>query len=92
MRTVFTKEEGIKMNSSLDFGSCETIINEFEYLMDTTESMWDFDIKYFYRVTDDNYIQLACKMDGGELQLSAQFKLRYENLKENIIFIIKEHI
>ena len=92
MKTVFTKEEGIKMNSSLDFGSCETIINEFEYLMDTTESMWDFDIKYFYRVTDDNYIQLACKIDGGELQFSAQFKLRYENLKENIIFIIKEHI
>ncbi len=92
MKTVFTKGEGIKMNSWLDFGSCETISNEFEYLMDTTETMWVIDMKYFYRVTDDNYIQLANKMDGGELQISAQFKLRYENLKENLIFIIKEHI
>ena len=92
MKTVFTKGEGIKMNSSIDFGNVSSIINEFEYLMDTTETMWVIDIKYFYRITDDNYIQIAYEMDGGELQFSAQFKLRYENLKENLIFIIKEHI
>lgn len=92
MKTVFTKEEGIKMNSSIDFGSCEAVIHEFEYLMDTIETMWDIDVKYFYRVTDDNYIQLATKFDDGELLLSAQFKLRFKNLKENIIFIVKENI
>lgn len=31
-------------------------------------------------------------MDGGMLELSAQYKLRSRHLKENIIFIIKEHI
>jgi hypothetical protein len=60
--------------------------------MDTTETMWDIDVKYFFRVTDDNYIQLAIKFDGGELEISAQFKLRFENLYENINFILKGHI
>jgi len=92
MKTVFTKEEGVIMNSRLDFGDTKDIVNEFHYLMDTTETMWEVEFKYFYRITDDNYIQLAYRMDGGELQLSAQFKLRYENIKENIAFIVKENI
>jgi len=92
MKTVHTKQEGVTMNSRLDFGDIKTITNEFEYLMDTTETMWEVQFKYFYRITDDNYIQLAFKMDGGELKLSAQFKLRSKHLKENIIFIVKEHI
>ncbi len=92
MKTVFTKKEGVKMNPSLDLGSCESIIDEFEYLMETVETMFGIEIQYLYRVTDDNYIQLASKMDGGELELCAQYKLRYENLKENIIFIVKENI
>ena len=92
MKTVFTKQEGVTMNSRLDFGDIKTITNEFEYLMDTTETMWEVQFKYFYRITDDNYIQLAFKMDGGELKLSAQFKLRSKHLKENINFIVREHI
>tara|TARA_R110002012_G_scaffold265939_1_gene449415 strand:- start:16373 stop:17074 length:702 start_codon:yes stop_codon:yes gene_type:complete len=92
MKTVFTKKEGVKMNSDLDFGTTIDIFNEFHYLMDTTESMWDIDFKYFYRVTDDNFIQIAYRMDEGELELSAQFKLRYKNFKENIIFIIRRLI
>ena len=92
MKTVFTKEEGVIMNSRLDFGDTKDIVNEFQYLMDNTEFMWDAEFKYFYRITDDNYIQLAYRLNGGELQLSAQFKLRFKNLKENIIFIVKENI
>ena len=92
MKIVFIKEEGIQMNSSIDFGSCKSIVNEFVYLMDTIETMWNIDVTYFYRITDDNYIQLATKFDEGDLQISAQFKLRFENLKENIIFIVKENI
>ena len=92
MKTVFTKEEGVIMNSSLDFGDTKDIADEFHYLIDTVEFWLEFDVKYFYRITDDNYIQLAYKMDGNELQLSAQFKLRYEDLKENIAFIVKENI
>jgi hypothetical protein len=92
MKTVFNKVEGIKMNASLDLGSCEHITDEFEYLMATTETMWDLDVAYFYRVTDDHYIQLAHNFDGSALELNAQFKLRFKTLKENIIFIVSEHI
>ena len=80
------------MNSRQVFGHTKNIIDEFQYFMDNTEFMWEAEFKYFYRITDDNYIQLAYRLNGGELQLSAQFKLRYENLKENIIFIVKENI
>ncbi len=92
MKTVYNKAEGITMNASLDFGSCDSITHEFEYLMDTSETMWDVNMTYFYRVTDDKYIQLAFKMNGGSLRISAQFKLPFQNLKDNIIFIVKEHI
>jgi hypothetical protein len=92
MKTVFSKKEGVKMNSSLDFGTCETIKDEFEYLMDTTETMWDIDFRYFYRITDDNYIQLAQRQDGSQLAISAQFVRRYEDFKSNITFILREHI
>jgi hypothetical protein len=92
MKTVFTKKEGVKMNSSLDFGDTTNIINEFEYLMNTTETMFDVEVRYFYRITDDNYIQLASKFDSGNLNINAQYKLKFENFKENIIFIVKENI
>jgi len=92
MKTVFTKEEGVIMSSRQEFGDTKDIIDEFEYLMDTLEIMGDIDFKYFYRVTDDNYIQLAYKMDRRELELCAQYRLRHDNLKENIIFIVKENI
>ncbi|MBT8252851.1 MAG: hypothetical protein KJN68_02685 [Bacteroidia bacterium] len=92
MKKVFTTQEGVKMNFRLDFGDIKNLINEFQYLMDTLEIMGDIDFKYFYRVTDDNYIQLAYKMDKRGMELCAQYKLRYDNLKENIIFIVKENI
>lgn len=92
MKTVFNKAEGIKMNSSLDLGSCEHITHEFEYLMDTTETMFNVDVKYFYRVTDDNYIQLATRYNGDSLVLVSQFKLRFKTLKADIVFSVQENI
>ena len=92
MKTVFTKEEGVIMSSCQEFGDIKNLIVEFQYLMDTLEIMGDIDFKYFYRVTDDNYIQLAYKMDKREMELCAQYRLRHDNLKENITFIVKENI
>jgi hypothetical protein len=59
MITVFTTQEGVKMNSQLDFGSIEKIENEFQSLMTTYENMFDEEFDYFYRITPDRYIQLA---------------------------------
>lgn len=92
MKTVFSNLEGVKMNSKLDFGDTKDIITEFIYLMDTTESLWDAEFRYFYRITDDKYIQLAYSLEGGDLKIIAQFKLRYKNLIDNITFIVKENI
>ena len=94
MKTVYTTDEGVKMNSNLDFGSTTDILNEFDYLMDTTETMWDIQCRYSYRITDDHYIQLAHAYNDDilDLKIIAQYKLRYENLKENILFIIKNNI
>jgi hypothetical protein len=40
MKTVFRKKnEGVKLNSELDFSNTEDIIDEFHYLVDTTESL-----------------------------------------------------
>ena len=48
MKTVFTKEEGVKMNSDLNFGDTKDIIREFTYLMDTSDFLWGAEFKYFY--------------------------------------------
>lgn len=54
------------MNSELDFTNTKNIIDEFHYLVDTTESMWDIDFKYFYRLTDENFNQIDSSMEGSE--------------------------
>jgi hypothetical protein len=70
MKTVFRKKnEGLKLNSELDFATTEDIIDEFHYLVDTTESLWEIDFKYFYRLTDDNFNQIGSSMEGTELEI-----------------------
>src|SRR5690554_4025670 len=92
MKPVYTTQEGVKMNSKLDFGDTKAILNEFEYLMDTLETIWDAEIRYFYRITDDNYFQLAYSYLNANLKIIAQYKIRFKNLKENIIFVVKNNI
>jgi hypothetical protein len=80
------------MNSKIDFGDASSIVHEFEYLITTTETMWDIVIKYFYRVTDDKYIQLAYTQDDSELKIIAQYKARYKDVKENLLFILRNTV
>jgi hypothetical protein len=83
MKTVFRKKnEGLKLNSELDFATTEDIIVEFHYLVDTTESLWKIDFKYFYRLTDDNFNQIDSSIEGTELEICAPFKMRFQNLIE----------
>ena len=92
MKTVFTTQEGVKMNSKLNFGSTKKIENEFQFLMTTYESIFDEEFDYFYRITIDKYIQLAYSYKKSELKIIAQFKLQHNSKKDNIIFIIKKYI
>ena len=92
MKTVFTTQEGVKMNSQLDFGSTENIRNEFQFLMTTYETMFEEEFDYFYRITSDGYIQLAYSFHKSKLEIKAQYKLQFDSKKEDIIFIIKQYI
>jgi hypothetical protein len=92
MITVFTTQEGLKMNSQLDFGSIEKIENEFQSLMTTYENMFDEEFDYFYRITPDGYIQLAYSYNKSSLEIKAQYKLQFDSKKKDIIFIIKQYI
>jgi hypothetical protein len=90
MKTVFTTQEGVKMNSQLDFGDITPIIRQFHFFLETTETMWDLDIQHYYRITDDDFIQIAVSVDGTDPEIRAQYKLRYSSLKENVQFVIEE--
>ena len=48
MKTVFTTQKGVKMNSQLDFGNTAKIKNEFQFLMTTYETQFDEEFDYFY--------------------------------------------
>jgi hypothetical protein len=89
MITVFTTQEGLKMNSQLDFGSIE---NEFQSLMTTYENMFDEEFDYFHRITPNGYIQLAYSYTKRSLEIKAQYKLQFDSKKKDIIFIIKQYI
>lgn len=92
MKTVFTTQEGVKMNSQLDFGSTESIRNEFQFLMTTYETMLEEEFDFFYRITTDGYIQLAYSYQKSNLEIKAQYKLQFDSKKKDIIFIIKQYI
>ena len=90
MKTVFTSQEGVKMNSQLDFGDITPIINQFHFFLETIETMWDLDIQHYYRITDDDFIQIAVSVDGTDPEILAQYKLRYSSIKENVQFVLEE--
>ena len=87
MKTVFTTQEGVKMNSQLDFGNTAKIKNEFQFLMTTYETLFDEEFDYFYRITDDNYFQLAFSYHNSELEIRVQYKLQFDT-KKKILFTL----
>jgi hypothetical protein len=92
MKTVFTTQEGVKMNSQLNFGNTAKIKNEFQFLMTTYETLFDEEFDYFYRITPDGYIQLAYSYNKSSLEIRAQYKLKFDLKKENIKYIVFECI
>jgi hypothetical protein len=72
MKTVFTTQEGVKMNSQLNFVSTESIGNEFQFLMTTYETLFEEEFDYFYRITSDGYLQLAYTYPKSTLEIKTQ--------------------
>lgn len=92
MKTVYTTQEGVKMNSDLDFGTTKGISDQFHPLMDLLITMLQEEFNFFYRITEDGYIQVAYSYLDSELEIKAQYKLRFQDLKENINFIVRNYI
>lgn len=92
MKTVYSRQEGVKMNSDLDFGNTDGIEDQFYPLIDVLATMLNEEFNYFYRITDDNYIQMAYSYCGSQIEIKAQYKLRFQSLKKDIIFIVKNYI
>ena len=97
MKKVFVRKEGIqfsKNQSGLNFGDPTPIFSEFNYLIDLIyyPSGFDYPVKLYYRTTDDGYIQLAEGNEDKNHFISAQYKRTSDNLKANLLYILKEHI
>lgn len=92
MKTVFTTQEGVKMNANLDLGSTESILHDLKYFLVLSDSLYGVKLQFYYRLTDDSYIQLAYSVQDSSPELTAQFKLRHESLKENLTFILREYL
>lgn len=80
------------MNAQLDFGDISEIKNQFHFFLESEETIWDIAIQYYCRITDDNFIQFSISVDKSEQEITAQYKLRFISLKENLIFIIQKYI
>lgn len=91
MKTVFTTQEGVKMNADLYLGSTENILQELKYFLELSDNLWGVALKFYYRLTDDDYIQLAYSMYEDAPELIAQYKLRYKTLRENLTFILSHY-
>ena len=92
MKTVFTTQEGVKTNANLDLGSTKTILHELKYFLVLSDSLYGVELKFYYRLIDDDYIQLAYSVLDNSPELITQFKRRYETLKENLAFVIHEYV
>lgn len=92
MKKVYTTQEGVKMNSQLDFGSTHEIRDQFRPLMVLLETMYGVEFGYYYRLTDDGYLQLASSHNGETLDIKAQYKLICPTLKENALFVVRNYI
>src|SRR5699024_3732782 len=71
--------------------STENILQELKYFLLLRDNLWDVEVKFYYRLTDDGYLQLAYSLFDDPPELRAQYKLRYKNLRENLAFILREY-
>lgn len=60
------KKEGIDLGSNMIFGDPTDYFSEFTYFMIIEDIDWDAQFYYYYRITDDNYIQIAYSFDDKE--------------------------
>ena len=88
MKKQSTREEGVKMNSNLNFEDYWEVRHQFHFFLETIETTWDLYIQYYYRITEDKYIQIAVAVEEDAPKILAQYQLKFSSLKENIKFVL----
>jgi len=91
-RNTITKEEGIVMNSKLYFGDPIPVFSQFTYFLILEDIDWGAQFYYYYRVTDDNYVQIAYGLDDKEHSICAQYQKTNQDLKSNLKKILVSYI
>ena len=54
----------------------EIIISDSHYLIDLEEGMWEFEIRYHYRITDEGYLQLISFYEDDPGSVCSELKKR----------------
>ena len=86
------KKEGIVMNSELYFGDLIPVFSQFNRFLVLDQTMFDIRFHYYYRVTDDDYIQMASGYEDKEHTICAQYKCTHQDLKSNLKNILINYI
>jgi hypothetical protein len=91
-KNAFSKKEGIVMNSKLYFGDPIPVFSQFKHFLVLEQTMFDMRFHYYYRITDDNYIQMARGYEDKEHTICAQYKCTHQDLKNNLKHILSKYI
>ena len=91
-KNAFSKKEGIVMNSKLYFGDPLPVFSQFTYFMILEDIDWGAKFYYYYRVTDDNFIQIAYGLDEKEHTICAQYQKTNQDLKSNPKKILMNYV
>ena len=86
------KDEGVVMNTNLNFGNPFLYSSRFNSFLKLELTMWDLEYDFYYRITDDNYIQLVESYENKEFTICAQFTKVGEDLKSNLSYVLTRYI
>ena len=90
-KNAFIKKEGISMNATNNFGDPAPLFSEFTCFLILENVDWRAKFYYYYRITNDNYIQIAQGYDNEVNQICAQFKKTDQDIKSNLEKIMSRY-
>jgi len=78
------KKEGIDLGSSMIFGDPAEYFSEFTFFMILEDIDWGAQFYFYYRITDDHYIQIAYGLDDKRHTICAQYQKTNQDIKINL--------
>jgi hypothetical protein len=66
--------------------------SDFHYFLTTIDTDWDAKFYYYYRVTNDNFIQLASCLDDQDISLRSKTSIKYKSLKQNLLLALENEL